>query len=303
MRVVSLLSSLTETVCALGCEALLVGRSHECDYPPSILGLPQCTEPKFPTDGTSYQIDQRIKAIVQEGLSVYRVDAELLDALLPDLVLTQTQCEVCAVSLPDVQDALCRMVTSRPKILSVEPNSLADVWEGIRSVSKALEVPERGDKLIRSLQARMDAIADRAGTAKAHPRVVHVEWIDPLMTAGNWVPELAHLAGGRNLFGEAGVHSPWLDWPVLRDSDPDLLVVFPCGWDTKRAREEMVYLTARPGWSTMRAVRERRVFLADGNRFFNRPGPRLVESLEILAELYHPELFDFGHRGVDWEQF
>lgn len=304
MRVVSLLSSLTETVCALGCEDLLVGRSHECDYPPSVLRLPQCTEPKFPTDGTSYEIDQRIKAILQEGLSVYRVHAEVLDELAPDLVLTQTQCEVCAVSLADVEDAVCRMVSSRPRIVSVEPNSLADVWDGMRRVAAALECPERGEDLVDRLQSRMGAIAEHAVQyAALVPRVAHIEWIDPLMTAGNWVPELSAIAHGENLFGTAGRHSPYLDWEALRESDPDVIVVFPCGWDMARAREEMRHLTEKPGWAELSAVRNGRVYLTDGNRFFNRPGPRLVESLEILAELYHPNLFDFGHAGKDWTAF
>lgn len=303
MRVVSLLSSLTETVCALGCESCLVGRSHECDYPPSVLSLPQCTEPKFPTEGTSYQIDQRVKAILQEGLAVYRVHAETLDELAPDLVLTQTQCEVCAVSLSDVEDAVCRMVSSRPRILSVEPNSLADVWEGMRSVAVALECPEKGEALVESLRSRMDAISERASTAQHRPRVAHIEWIDPLMTAGNWVPELARMANGENLFGEAGAHSPWLEWDALVAADPEVLVVFPCGWDMARARDEMTHLLSKPGWEDLTAVRDGRVFLTDGNRFFNRPGLRLAESLEILAELYHPNLFDFGHEGADWQRF
>lgn len=291
---------MTETVCALGCEHLLVGRSHECDYPPSVLSLPQCTEPKFPTEGTSYQIDQRIKAILQEGLSVYRVHADVLDELAPDLVLTQTQCEVCAVSLTDVEDAVCRMVSSRPKILSVEPNSLADVWDGMRQVAQVLGCPERGEELVNVLTWRMGQIAEHAQMANAAPRVAHIEWIDPLMTAGNWVPELAAIANGDNLFGEAGAHSPWLEWDDLVNADPDVIVVFPCGWDMARARKEMAHLTKRPGWEALSAVRNDRVFLTDGNRFFNRPGPRLVESLEILAEMYHPDLFDFGHEGADW---
>ena len=189
-----------------------------------------------------------------------------------------------------------------PKLVSLEPNRLADVWTDIDLVAEALDVRERGDELIRSLQSRMDAIAERARALTERPTVACIEWIDPLMAAGNWMPELVEMAGGVNLFGEAGKHSPWMTWEQLVERDPDVIVVLPCGFDFARTRREMPALTGRPEWPRLRAVRDGRVFVTDGNQYFNRPGPRLVESLEILAEMLHPEAFRFGHEGTGWQK-
>ena len=211
MRIVSLIASSTEMVCALGFGEALVARSHECDYPSWVKRLPAVTAPKFPTDGTSYEIDARVRAIVAEGLSVYRVDPEALDALRPDVVVTQTQCAVCAVSLSDVEDALCKTVSSRPRIVALEPNALSDVWADIRRLAAALDDPRRGDELVASLQARMQAIEEGV-RGRPRPRVAVIEWCAPLMSAGNWMPELVERAGGENLFGVSGGHSGVLEW-------------------------------------------------------------------------------------------
>jgi iron complex transport system substrate-binding protein len=301
-RVVSLIASATEIVCALGFEGDLVGRSHECDFPPSVRRLPALTEPKFDVEGASYAIDQRVKAIVREGLSVYRVDAERLRELEPDVIVTQAQCEVCAVSLRDVERAVCSWLGACPRLVALTPNALADVWEDIWRVADALDARDRGDELVARLRGRMDAIASRAGALPTQPTVACVEWIDPLMAAGNWMPELVEMAGGANLFGEAGKHSPWMTWEQLVERDPDVIVVLPCGFDIDRSRRDLPALSGRPEWPRLRAVRGGRVFLADGNQFFNRPGPRLAESLEILAELLHPEAFAFGHEGAGWQR-
>ena len=292
MRIVSLIASSTEIVCALGFEEQLVGRSHECDFPPSVKRLPVCTEPKFPTDGSSYEIDQRVKAILQEGLSVYRVKGDLLRELAPDIIITQSQCEVCAVSLKDVEQAVCEVLPSRPRIVSLEPNALDDVWRDIARVAEALEAPAVGAQLVRTLQAQMAKIAAQTRTL-GHPTVACVEWIEPMMAAGNWMPELVEMAGGRNLFGEAGKHAPWMTFDQLCARDPDVIVVLPCGYDLKKTREEMRAVD----WTKLRG----RIALADGNQFFNRPGPRLADSLEILAEILHPDTFAFGRKGRDWE--
>jgi len=320
-RIVSLIASSTEIVCALGFGEELVGRSHECDYPEWVKKLPQCTEPKFNIEGSSYEIDQRVKAILQEGLSVYRVFADKLKELKPDVIVTQIQCEVCAVSEKDVEAAVCELVDSRPKIVSLNTNALEDFWEDIMKVARALEAPEKGVELVNHLKARMKSVEDQVKThctlpsppaplpggeggprrmEGVRPRVAFIEWIDPLMSCGNWMPTLIEKAGGLNLFGEAGKHSPWMKWEELKEKDPDLIVVSPCGYDIPKTREEMKPLTSRPDWKTLRAVRENRVFFADGNQFFNRPGPRLVESLEMLAEIFHPEVFHFGHENKGW---
>ena len=278
-RVVSLIASATEIVCALGCEEWLVGRSHECDYPPSIRHLPVCTEPLIDPSRSSGEIDQQVKTVLRQALSVYRVHDDVLRSLHPDVIITQAQCEVCAVSLKDVERSLAAWITSRPHLVSLEPNALEDVWRDIGDVAEILGVPERGVALVAQLQERIATSAERAQSLPERPTVACIEWIDPLMAAGNWVPELVELAGGTNLFGEAGRHSPWMTWPELVISDPDVIVVMPCGFDIDRSRQELLTLTQRPEWSTLRAVRTGRVSLTDGNQYFNRPGPRLVESL------------------------
>jgi iron complex transport system substrate-binding protein len=302
-RIISLIASATEIVCALGLKGQLVGRSHECDFPPTVKELPQCTSPKFNVEGTSYEIDQRVKAVLQEALSVYRVDADLLESLQPTHVITQSQCEVCAVSLKDVEQAVCEFTSSQPKVVSLEPNALADIWQDIQRVADALGIQEQGKALNKDLQNRMQAICERADTLTAKPRVALIEWIEPLMAAGNWMPELVEMAGGENLFGEAGKHSPWMTWEELVASNPDILIVTPCGFDITRTLEEMSLLSQKPEWSELKAVQESRVFVADGNQYFNRPGPRVVESLEILAELFHPNDFHFGHEKTGWIRF
>lgn len=302
MRIVSLIASATEIVCALGFESELVGRSHECDFPLSVKQLPGCTSPKFEIEGLSYEIDQRVKAILQESLSVYRVDASLLEQLQPTHIITQSQCEVCAVSFKDVAAAVCQFTSSRPMVVSLEPNSLNDVWSDIRRVGEALDVPNRAGQLIADLQQRMSAIAAKAQTAEDRPTVAYVEWIEPLMAGGNWMPELVEMAGGINLFGEAGRHSPWMNWEDLAVADPDVIFISPCGFDIPRTTEETHLLTTKPEWKDLKAVRTGRVVVADGNQYFNRPGPRLAESLEILAETFHPHLFRFGHENRGWIQ-
>jgi iron complex transport system substrate-binding protein len=299
-RIISLIASATEIVCALGFESQMVGRSHECDFPASVKRLPVCTSPKFEVEGLSYEIDQRVKAILQEALSVYRVDADLLERLRPTHIITQSQCEVCAVSLKDVEQAVCQFTSSQPIVVSLEPNALADVWSDIRRVAAALNAPERGEELIAGLRRRMDEIAAKARSARSRPTVACVEWIEPLMAAGNWTPELVEMAGGVNLFGEAGKHSPWMSWEELVAADPDVILISPCGFDIARTMEETDLLTGKPEWRGLKAVKENRVLVADGNQYFNRPGPRLAESLEILAESLHPKLFHFGHEGKAW---
>jgi iron complex transport system substrate-binding protein len=299
-RVVSLLASATETVAALGCEDRLVGRSHECDYPPSVARLPVCSSARIDVHAPGAQIDRQVKALLAQAVSIYAIDADQLAQLEPDLIITQTQCEVCAVSLRDVEQALCQLVDSRPRLLSVEPNDLAGIWTSIGQIAEALDVAARGSELVRRSQERIDSIRKQIAATAARPRVACIEWIDPLMAAGNWVPELVEAAGGMNLFGTAGKHSPWMTWGELVVRNPDVIVVMPCGWDIGRSRSEMHSLTERPGWQSLRAVKDERVAITDGNQFFNRPGPRIVESVEILAEILHPEAFDFSHRGRAW---
>ena len=300
MRVASMLASATEIVAALGFRDALVARSHECDFPVDVDALPACTEPKIDLRGTSREIDDRVKAIVQEGLSVYRVDSEKLKALRPDVIVTQSQCEVCAVSETDMRQAVCDWLDATPNIVTLRPDALADIWVDMQNVADALGAPARGRALIASIQNRMAKVAAAAAALPRRPTVACIEWVDPLMAGGNWMPELVAMAGGENLFGIAGKHSPWMTWDALRQAEPDVIVVMPCGFDIERTRQEMPALTGRADWPRLRAVKTGRVYLTDGNQYFNRPGPRIAESLEILAELLHPAHFDFGHKGRGW---
>ncbi len=299
MRIVSLIPSATEIVAALGFADQLVGRSHECDHPAGIVQLPALTAPKFDPKGSSREIDDRVQLILQESLSVYRVDDALLAQLHPDVIITQAQCEVCAVSLDEVKRVAQSVLSADAHIVSLEPNTLADVLADIERVASALGVAEHGMSVRSNIEARMTAIAAQAADLEK-VTVATVEWIDPLMAAGNWMPELIEMAGGINLFGKAGAHSPWMEWDDLWAADPDRIIVLPCGYDIDKTRQEMPALTSQPGWATLRAVRDGHVYLTDGNQFFNRPGPRLLESLEILAEILHPTTFNFGHSGSAW---
>jgi iron complex transport system substrate-binding protein len=285
-RIISLISSATEIVYALGAGDWLVGRSHECDYPPQVLSLPICSTPSFPVSGTSPEIDEQVKNQLRNALSIYEVDDRQLHALQPTHILTQTQCEVCAVSLKDVERSVAAQLISRPQIVSLQPNCLADVWDDIRRIAASLSLD--GEPLVSQLQANMPVVE-----RDYRPTVACIEWLNPLMAAGNWVPELVELAGGRNLFGEAGKHSPWMNWADIQQADPDILIAMPCGFDEPRTRQEMHWVQEHPGYSELSAVRNNQVHTVDGNAYFNRPGPRLVESYQQLRAIF--DLYAAGH--------
>jgi iron complex transport system substrate-binding protein len=301
-RVVSLLPSATEIVAALGFADALVGRSHECDFPDEVEDLPICTQARIDPLGSSEEIHRSVGALLAETLSVYRVDARRLRELQPTHVVTQVQCEVCAVSLEEVEAALEGWVGERPALVSLSPRSLAHVFEDMERLAAALGAPDRGARLSEGLRRRMTTIAQRARTAGRRPRVATIEWLSPLMTAGNWMPELVAMAGGTDLLGAAGRHSAWFSWEQLRAADPDCVLVFPCGFSLGRVEQEIGMLTGLPGWGKLLAAAAGRVYLAEGNQYFNRPGPRLAETLEIVAEILHPETFAFGHEGSGWRR-
>ena len=301
-RILSLIPSSTEIVCALGFENQLIGRSHECDFPSSVQTLSSCTAPKFKVEGTSAEIDQRVKSILKNALSVYQIDEKKLQQMQPDIIITQAQCEVCAVSLKDVENAVCEWVESRPQIVSLEPNQLSDIWKDFINIAEALGVKEQGHELVSQLKQRMNKIAQKTINLPQKPTVVCIEWIEPLMSAGNWIPELIEMGGGINLFGVAGEQSPWMTWEQLLEANPDVILVMPCGFNLARSKAEMSSLSQKPEWSQLNAVQNQQVYLTDGNQYFNRPGPRLVESLEIIAEILHPAHFDFYHQQSGWEQ-
>ena len=305
LRVLTLIASATEIVCALGYRASLVGRSHECDYPADVKSLPQVTAPRFNPGESSRRIDEQVKELVREAtsldaLGVYEISTEQLRELRPTHIITQTQCEVCAVSLRDVKASLARVAGYQPCIVPLEANAMADVWEGFHSVASSLGDAAAGNRLVRDLQTRINSIANQANSLPSQPSIAAIEWVDPLMAVGNWMPELIDLAGGRCLFGRRGEHSPRMTVEGLLEADPDVILLSPCGLDINRTLEDLPILEDQPGWTKLRAVRSGRVYVGDGNQFFNRPGPRLAETVEILAEILHPDTFDFGHRGTGW---
>lgn len=300
-RIVSLLPSATEVVCALGLARALVGRSHECDFPPGVERLPVCTAPKIDVCVDSARIHQAIQTHVRDSISVYAIDSDLLRSLSPTHLITQVQCEVCAVSIGEVRRTLSGWGADPPEVISLRAGSLDDVFADFTSTAQSLGVPEAGERLVRCCRERMTAIARCSRELRQRPRVACLEWLSPLMAAGNWIPELIELAGGENLFGVAGEHSPWLEWNLLAKSDPDVLLLFPCGFTIEETERDLHYLTSLEGWEDLRAVRKGKVFVADGKQYFNRPGPRLVETLEIIAEALHPGEVSFGHRGRSWQ--
>jgi iron complex transport system substrate-binding protein len=302
-RIVSLLPSATEIVCALGFKDHLVGRSHECDFPAGLDNLPVCSAPRIDVGGGSREIDDEIRDIVRRGLSVYEVREDVLKSLAPDFIVTQTQCEICAVSKKDVENAVHQWTGGQPQIVSLEPRVLDDVWSDIRHVAELLNVRSVADRIVDVLRSRMRSIRERTAGIEARPRVATVEWTEPLMSAGNWTPEIIDMAGGENLFGETGKHSPSLKWRELRDADPDTILVMPCGFSLDRALEATEALSKRDGWASLKAAGNHRVYAADGHHFFNRPGPRLVESLEIVAEILNPGVMHFGHESSGWTRF
>lgn len=304
LRIVSLIPSATEIVCKLGYGAQLVGRSHECDFPSFVSELPVCTEPKFDPTGTSAEIHQRVTSLLTHALSVYRVKTDLLAQLQPTHIITQAQCEVCAVSLADVEQAVATLPSSTPvQLVSLQPQTLADVWQDIERVAAALAGSAQTPPAAKALTAQIKASLPHSPSSATRPKVACIEWTDPLMAAGNWVPELVTLAGGKDCFGRAGKHSDWLTWQALQATDPDIIVVMPCGYDMAKTRQATQALAQHKSWSQLKAVRSGRVYLTDGNQYFNRPGPRLVESGDILAEIIHHKAPSPKRHPMGWSVF
>ena len=303
LRVASLIPSATEIVCALGRREALVARSHECDHPDGVEALPALTEPKIDLDGSSREIDARVRSLLEDALSVYRVDADRLQSLRPDVILTQTQCDICAVHLRDVETAVCSWMEQEPDVVALEPECLADVWTDIKRVGDALGQAAAGRALVRSLTDRMRVLDQNTPSADDPdaPAVACIEWVNPLMLARGWMPELVRRAGGVPV-SAGGTPPPTGEaaWELLKRRDPDVIVVMACGFGIERTARELPALTDHPAWGDLQAVRRERVFVADGNHYFNRPGPRLADALEILAEILHPALRSASHRGSGW---
>jgi iron complex transport system substrate-binding protein len=302
LRIVSLIPSGTEIVAALGLTDAIVGRSHECDYPPEIKDRPVCTQARLNSAAPSGEIHDKVNNLLQSALSIYQIKTDVLEKLQPTHIVTQDQCDVCAVSLKDVEQAVATLTNSSPQIISLQPNILNDVWEDIRRVANVFGVDSL--QVIENLEARVKIVDQKTqGLSQTEhlPTVACIEWTDPLMVAANWIPELVTLAGGQPLLSITGQSSTPLKWETLISSNPDAIIFMPCGFDLNRTRQEAQLFSQRPEWQQLHAVQSGRVYITDGNSYFNRPGPRLVDSLEILAEILHPEIFQYGYKEQAWQ--
>jgi iron complex transport system substrate-binding protein len=303
LKIVSLLPSATEIVAALGLSSAIIGRSHECDYPSEIQDKPICTEAQLNSEQSSAEIDADVLNLVQKALSIYKIKIDVLEQLKPTHIVTQDQCDVCAVNFADVKKAVAQLTQSQPQIISLQPSRLNEVWADIQRVADSLAV--ESETLLTQLQSRVKTCQEKTQTLQKsdRPTVATIEWTEPLMAAGNWIPELVELAGGQSLWGVSGEHSPYLKWEDLVTNDPEIIIIMPCGFDLERTRQETQTMANNLNWKNLQAVKNGKVYITDGNSYFNRPGPRLVDSLEILAEILHPKLFNFGYQGTAWQRY
>jgi len=292
LRIVSLLASATEMVCALGAGGMLVGRSHECDNPEWVRALPACSEPAFDITGSSGSIDAEVRRRIRAGEELYRIDVEKIAALEPDLVIAQTHCDVCAVTPEGVTRAGSTVPMLRLSAFTVE-----EIFESVGQVAARLELAARGAEVIRMERERLRAVREKTAGWR-RPSVAVLEWTDPLFAMGNWGPELVETAGGDLRIGERGAYSTTLAPETLREADPEFLIVAPCGFALDRSMEEQTVLEKNSWWSGLRAVREGKVAFADGNRFFNRSGMTIAQTAEIIAEILHGVTFGESAKGV-----
>jgi len=288
MRVVSLLPSATEIVYALGVEP--VGTSHECDYPPEATGVPSVVESRIDASASSADIDQQVQQADTDG-GVYAIDREALSEADPDLVISQGICEVCAVDTVVVEEAIDELGLDC-ELLTTDPHSLGDIFEDIERIGAALGREERAESLLADLRGRVEAVEERVSDTDDRPEVAILDWLDPAMVAGHWVPELVELAGGRYGLADPGDASTPREWAEIREYDPDVLVAAPCGFELEQTFENLTDLTDRPRFDDLRAVETNRAYAMDGHHLMNRPGPRVVDTLETLAALLHPETFE-----------
>jgi iron complex transport system substrate-binding protein len=290
MRVISLLASGTEIVCALGAGDALVGRSHECDNPEWVRRLPSCTRPAFDVSMSSGKIDAEVRRRLQLHEPLYHVDADLIRELRPDLLITQAHCKVCAVTPGDVERVGCGILSSQ--VLALSAGTVEGIFDGVMSIARSMDLLSAGEDLIAKMRSDIRAVTG-AVRDKPAPTVVMLEWTDPFFSMGNWGPNLVEAANGKVLLGEKGQHSRAIPWNDVLDADPDFLIIAPCGYDIGRTVRELPLLEALPGWRQLKSVRAGTVAVADGNLYFNRFGTTIVETVEIIAEILH------GHRCVD----
>ncbi len=289
MRIVSLLPSATEIVCCLGLQDLLAGVTHECDFPPLVRRLPKVTRTLIPVDATSGEIDRLVRERLSSGRALYSLDLPELERVRPDLIITQTLCEVCAVAEEEVRAASCGL-PGTPEIINLEPSTLLEVLDSIRRVGHIVGKAQQAESVVSRLEARVAQVEARSRDITDRPGVAFLEWLDPPFSSGHWTPELIRWAGGIELLGREGRASRTLSWPEIAACKPDVVFIACCGYDVDRTLKDVAALSRVPEWGKLPAVRSGRVYVTDGSHYFSRPGPRLVDSLEVLAHALHPEV-------------
>ena len=296
MRIVSLLPSATEVICSLGLREYLVGVTHECDYPADVVGLPIVTKSIIPHDASSIEIDQLVRSQLETTTALYSLDVELLELLQPDIIVTQALCEVCAVSEAEIEETICQL-SNNPKVLNLEPMCLKDVLDTLLLVGEETGQQDFTDGVIKALNHRIDrvrALTENHIEKSAYPKVAFLEWIDPPFNAGHWTPELIEMAGGIDCLGNKHRPSETTLWDDVLEAQPDVMFIACCGFSMERAAKDIPILQSNEGWKDLPCVKNKRVYLSDGNSYFNRPGPRLVDSLEIIANALHPDVHILG---------
>ena len=286
MKIVSLIPSATEIVCSLGLIDNLVGISHECDYPRGIEKLPKLTKSKVDVDETSYNINENIQRILEKGLSVYEVDSDLLQKIDPDVIITQSHCSVCAVSIEDVKKCLNLWLKKKPILIDLKPNYFKDVISDILFVGEKLNAPNEALKVVEMINKEINVIKKKLSSTNTK-NVLCIEWIEPLMIAGNWIPEILRISNANNILIESGKNSKFISLGELSQNKFDIVIFMPCGFDIRRTKLEI----KKSNLDFHSLFKHKEVYAVDGNKFFNRPGPRLLESIKILCEIIHPGIF------------
>ena len=299
MKIVSLLPAATEMVCLLGLGKSLVGISDDSDYPKSVLKLPKVTTVSFDSNSlSSIDIDKKVKEAKHRGSSVFHIDKKLLAKLAPDLILTQELCPVCAPAFTDVEKA-ARKILQNTKIISLEPHTINDIFQNINQVAKTTQISTV--KIIKNLKSRL-SIVDKKVKGQKKPSVLIIEWLDPIMIAGHWVPEMVEKAGGKMLIAKKKEKSRQIDWEDVLKLDPDIVIIAPCGFSIKRTLQEINLLTAQKDFKKLKAFKNKRIYLVDGNAYLTRPGPRIIDGVEILAEIIHSETFPKKYPKSSWQE-
>ncbi|BAS28623.1 cobalamin-binding protein [Limnochorda pilosa] len=302
MRICSLLPSAPELLCALGLQHSLVGVTHECDHPPEVRDLPAVTRSLIPAGATGAEIESLVRASIHEHRSLYRLDIERLEQLAPDLIVTQELCDVCAVNYDEVLEA-ARILRGPRRVISLEPMSLADVLAQLGILGRETDRVDEAKQVRQALDQRLETVRTRVQDAeRGRPRVYCMEWLDPPWAAGHWVPEMVEAAGGQEVLGAATGPSKRIHWSDVAEARPDVVILAPCGFDLEGTLREASRIQWPAWWRGLPAVQAGQVYAVDASAYFSRPGPRVVDGVEILAQILHPEVFGCSREGLDWRQ-